>query len=113
MLSAYPPQSGGVGANAPEGTRFGDELHGLGGRDALAGGTGVDTLRGGGGDRLPGGDGGDTFVHRTGDGRDRIVDFRPGDVLTLAGYSGEGRALAFAEPDGNSEGVLDGADAAA
>lgn len=60
--------TGGYGNDLLEGGAGRDRLAGGGGRDRLAGGTGADTMTGG--------VGADTFVFETGDGRDRITDFR-------------------------------------
>jgi Ca2+-binding RTX toxin-like protein len=112
------------------GTQFKDELYGLGGRDTLTGAAGQDSLYGGddadhlrggadddlldgehGNDKLWGGEGNDTFVHRVGDGRDKVMDFGLGDVLALRGYTIDGRDLAFADLDSNGDGLLNGHDA--
>ncbi len=68
-------------------------LSGEGGNDTLRGGAGDDTLIGGPGDDiLLGGPGADTFVYRTGDGLDTVLDFNKaeGDLLDLRGVVGVG-----------------------
>jgi Ca2+-binding RTX toxin-like protein len=117
--------TGAAGADALGGTQFKDDLHGLGGRDTLTGAAGQDSLYGGdnadllkggadddlldgerGNDKLWGGGGNDTFVHRAGDGRDQVMDFKHGDILALRGYTVDGRDLTFADLDSNGDGVL-------
>lgn len=65
----------------------GDWLEGGRGRDELSGEAGDDVLIGGvGNDLLMGGEGADVFVFAAGDGRDTVLDFRPGeDVIALTG----------------------------
>lgn len=66
-----------------------DRLAGQGGNDVLRGGTGDDVLLGGAGtDRLLGGDGADVFQFATGDGRDTVLDFQPGEDSFLLRVSG-------------------------
>jgi Ca2+-binding RTX toxin-like protein len=72
-----------------------DLLTGGAGRDALFGMDGADTLNGGGGaDQLTGGGGADLFLVTagqsppTGDGMDRVLDWRPGDSLSFSGPPG-------------------------
>ncbi len=79
------------------GGAYGDNLVGDVAENALLGFSGNDFLRGGGGndrlagglndDRLEGGAGRDAFVHRPGDGHDRVLDFEIGvDTLDLRGH---------------------------
>jgi len=99
--------TGADGADRLGGTQFNDDLHGLAGRDTLTGEAGDDLLDGEqGNDKLSGGEGNDTFVHRAGDGRDKIMDFEHGDVLVLHGYTVGGRDLTFADLDSDGDGVL-------
>ncbi|WP_342149904.1 calcium-binding protein [Methylorubrum sp. SB2] len=85
---------GGDGNDSASGGKGDDSLHGDAGNDVLSGGDGRDRLEGGTGkDMLTGGSGDDTFVftHATGDGIDRITDFRHGqDTFELdhAGFAG-------------------------
>ncbi len=84
-----------------------DTLDGGSGNDRLTGGGGDDTLIGGRGDDLLAGDAGDdVFVFdRRAFGRDRIVDFTPGeDCLDLRGLG-----LEFERVDTNGDGLI-GAD---
>ena len=68
------------------GSGFADRLTGDGGANRLEGGAGRDTLTGGAGDdALTGGSGADRFVFAEGFGMDRILDFRPADVIEFAG----------------------------
>lgn len=107
---------GGDGNDTEAGGRGDDSLHGDAGNDALEGGSGNDRLSGGtGADRLVGGEGKDVleggagndaltggsgsdsfeFAHATGDGIDRIVDFRHGeDTISLdhTSFTGLGSA---------------------
>jgi len=64
-----------------------DLLLGNAGNDLLYGGNGDDTLRGGlGNDTLTGGNGGDVFVFASGEGTDRITDFKlSNDKIGLTG----------------------------
>ncbi|MEO0680485.1 MAG: fasciclin domain-containing protein [Pseudomonadota bacterium] len=86
---------GGRGADALKGGQAGDLLYGGkgeddvdggDGRDLVVGGRGDDEITGGAGaDILRGGRGEDVFVYETGDGRDRVGDFKPGaDALDLS-----------------------------
>lgn len=99
--------SGGRGDDALHGDAGNDVLNGGAGDDRLSGGTGADKLHGGDGkdvleggagtDTLTGGGGIDSFVfaHATGDGIDRVTDFRHGqDTIELdhAGFTGLGAA---------------------
>lgn len=71
------------------GNEGGDVLIGRGGHDYLVGGDGIDILFGGNGndvldggkdnDILNGGKGADRFVFRSGDGQDKILDYRDGE----------------------------------
>jgi len=71
------------------GNEGGDVLIGRGGHDYLVGGDGIDILLGGNGndvldggkdnDILIGGKGADRFVLRSGDGQDKILDYRQGE----------------------------------
>lgn len=84
-------ESGGRGDDSLHGDAGNDALEGGAGNDRLSGGTGADRLVGGegkdvmeggaGNDALTGGGGADSFVfaQATGDGIDRIVDFRHGE----------------------------------
>lgn len=84
-----------------------DTLDGGSGNDRLTGGGGDDTLIGGrGDDLLAGNEGADQFVFdRRAFGRDRIVDFTPGeDRLDLRGLG-----LEFERVDTNGDGLI-GAD---
>lgn len=101
--------SGGDGADIVQGNQGNDLVHGDAGDDLVYGGQGADTLRGGegndqvwgdlgddllsgdkGDDTLTGGSGSDIFVYGSGDGSDRIIDFRQseGDHLQLSGPHG-------------------------
>lgn len=71
---------GGSDDDRLEGGEGNDFLRGDSGRDRLVGGAGDDTLEGG--------DGADTFVFGPGSERDRIVDFRPEDVVEVQGFFG-------------------------
>lgn len=68
-----------------------DLIFGKSGNDIIFGGKGSDTLRGGkGSDRIKGGDGSDLFVLASGDGTDRIKDFKyQFDRIGLSGGLGE------------------------
>ncbi len=68
------------------GGRGGDSLKGNAAANGLRGGRGQDTLSGGAGrDRLTGDAGADHFVFGVGGGRDRVLDFTPGqDVVSLS-----------------------------
>lgn len=67
---------GGAGDDTLLGRKGGDELFGGDGDDVLEGGRGLD--------RLSGGDGEDRFVFKTGDGNDRVLDFKSGaDIVDL------------------------------
>ena len=69
---------GGEGSDLLFGGRGSDQINGGEGDDIMFGGRGRDTITGGAGDDLLfGGQGVDTFTFETGDGSDRIVDFRP------------------------------------
>lgn len=90
---------GGEGGDLMYGEDDADVLLGDGGDDALSGGAGDDVLVGGAGfdylaggagnDELTGGEGDDTFVVRSGEGSDRILDFgaggASGDIIQLVG----------------------------
>lgn len=103
---------GGAGQDRLEGGDDGDQIYGgdnsdvvLGehGDDALFGDGGNDTLVGGAGvDYLTGGDADDTFVVRTGEGSDRVLDFgagaSSGDLIQLIGTGWS----SFAEVTANS-----------
>lgn len=84
-----PPRVGGAGADALGNSTAwrAQTLAGSLGNDTLAGGGGDDLLTGGqGSDTLSGGAGRDSFVFEGWDGRDRIIDFRPGiDRILLLG----------------------------
>lgn len=82
---------GGTGNDSLSGEITRDLLFGGDGDDVVNGGRGNDLLVGGAGqDSLTGGDGKDRFEFLdvtdspSGSGRDIIVDFRPGDVISLA-----------------------------
>lgn len=64
-----------------------DRLSGLSGDDLLRGGDGDDTIVGGGGDDLlRGGNGNDSFVLKSGEGADTILDFSDGqDLIQVSG----------------------------
>jgi Ca2+-binding RTX toxin-like protein len=65
--------------NVLRGNAGDNNLSGKDGNDHLFGGAGDDVLTGGRGhDRMHGGSGNDTFVFKSGDGWDRIADFRSG-----------------------------------
>lgn len=66
-----------------------DFINGGAGNDRMFGNSGDDILRGGGGnDVLAGQSGADRFIHRPGDGADRVVDFDLAqDVLDLSAHS--------------------------
>ena len=70
---------GGTGNDRLFGLWGNDILNGNEGNDRIFGGAGRDTISGGeGNDRLWGGWGQDNFVFKSGDGRDRIMDFDTG-----------------------------------
>lgn len=82
------------------GNKGADLLIGRGGQDYLVGGDGIDILLGGKGndvldsgvdnDILIGGKGTDQFVLRSGDGQDKILDYRDGeDFFSLEGLTFE------------------------
>jgi serralysin len=89
---------GGAGGDRIKGGAGDDRLFGGAGDDRLRGGAGDDRLEGGpGSDKLIGGSGADRFVLREGFGRDRILDFAPGeDRIDLRGLVGDGDALGAA-----------------
>jgi serralysin len=78
---------GGTGSDNIFGGQGNDALRGDAGRDGIYGGAGDDRITGGAGfDQLFGGGGADVFVFATGDGRDRVFDFRNGvDKIDLSG----------------------------
>lgn len=80
--------AGGAGRDSLKGRGGDDHLMGGSGRDRIAGGAGEDVLDGGAGnDWLKGGAGSDVFVLSA--GRDRVLDFAPGeDRLDLGGVAG-------------------------
>ncbi|MEM6440901.1 MAG: calcium-binding protein [Pseudomonadota bacterium] len=82
---------GGPADDVMQGDDADNRLQGEGGDDRLEGRGGRDRIEGGeGDDRLLGGFGRDVFVHVSGDGSDRVFDFRPGrDKLRLEGQSAE------------------------
>jgi len=70
---------GGKAQDSLSGGKGRDILQGDGGKDVLLGNLGKDRLNGGvGNDSLTGGAGADTFVFTAGHGRDKIIDFTPG-----------------------------------
>ena len=77
---------GGGGKDVLTGGDGNDDLHGEAGNDKLKGGAGRDLLQGGkGNDRLDGGGGVDAFQFESGDGSDRIFNYRlGGDKLMLS-----------------------------
>lgn len=88
--------SAGKGEDDVFGGSGNDTIFGGGHQDDIRGGSGVDTIDGGadrdmisggrGDDILTGGSGSDIFVFHTGDGLDRITDFRQGqDLIALGG----------------------------
>lgn len=98
----------GVGGNdVVKGFAGDDFLNGGGGDDLLYGGRGDDALRGGlGADRSVGGLGTDRFIHRPGDGFDRIGHFDPTEDaidLTAHGLDVDGLTAALSE---DARGVL-------
>ncbi len=69
-----------------------DKLYGSNGNDILRGGKGNDTLWGdAGNDSLWGGTGDDTFVFCAGDGKDKIFDYKSGDMLKILKADGKTR----------------------
>jgi hypothetical protein len=99
---------GGTGNDILYGGAGNDKLYGGTGNDILAGGAGNDRLYGGAGndrlyggsgnDILSGGAGRDTFVYRSGDGRDLILDFTQGqDVIDLSSFGYANKAAAIAD----------------
>ncbi len=86
--------SGGDGADKVYASGGNDKVDGGAGSDTLFGGAGNDTINGGGGndtiwggagnDLLTGGSGADTFSFKSGNGDDRVTDFKVGeDILAL------------------------------
>ena len=64
----------------------------------LSGGKGADSIAGGAGDdRLIGNTGADDFVFAQGDGKDKIVDFRADDFVTLSAALWGGGVMTAAE----------------
>ena len=101
-------------ANVIEGRGGNDTLTGGRGADTLDGGSGNDTLDGGadddiliggrGNDKLTGDSGNDTFKFTSGDGKDTILDFRPGtDKIDLSAY----RSLHFVTVKSDDENTID------
>ncbi len=71
-------------ANIINGGDKGESLKGNAGNDKLFGNGGADTLWGGAGnDTLYGGTGVDTFIYKPGDGKDTIMDYESGELLTI------------------------------
>ncbi len=72
--------AGGSGADTLLGDAGNDVLRGLAGADSMIGGDGADTLSGGqDNDVIAGGRGADIFEFGSGQGRDILIDFRPGE----------------------------------
>ena len=72
-----------------QGSDADDSLTGGKGKDTLYGGAGNDELWGGkGNDKLFGGDGNDNFIFQAGGGKDTIMDFQSGDMLTILDKKG-------------------------
>lgn len=81
--------SGDANRNILVGRAGDDTLSGRGGNDALRGGTGDDTLSGG--------EGADTFVFKTVDGADTVLDFTIGlDRIRIEGFAAGYGGLGFA-----------------
>lgn len=71
-------------ANTIRGNDNGESILGGTGNDYLYGNGGADTLWGGAGnDVLTGGAGFDTFVYKPGEGKDTIMDYESGELLTI------------------------------
>lgn len=71
-------------ANVINGSDKGESILGGAGNDKLYGNGGADTLWGGAGnDILTGGEGVDTFIYKPGDGKDTIMGYESGELLTI------------------------------
>lgn len=83
---------GNGGKDEIQGEDGGDKIYGGGGGDTLSGGGGADLLQGGrGNDEMRGDGGADVFVFGQGHGKDRILDFTPGeDLIDLRGLAAPG-----------------------
>jgi hypothetical protein len=75
-----------------------DKLFGNDGNDKLFGGDGKDKLSGGNGnDTLNGGNGNDTFEFSKSSGKDKITDFRGGDVIEIESGANRMKDLDFTD----------------
>jgi len=79
---------GSRGNDMISGSSLGDVLLGAGGDDVIDGRFGDDVILGNkGNDILTGGAGNDRFLFESGDGRDQITDFGPGDRIEIYGFT--------------------------